>query len=146
MYNEEKEEVTWETCTLRVWLNGEFFGSAFSYEEQAMIPTVTVSADENPCYDIDPGNATRDKVFLLGVDEIEKYFNSYTACKPTAYAVANGAANSFETNCLWWLRTPGEDRFSAVIVEHDGTFFERGEYIDVGGIAVRPAMWIDLGA
>lgn len=42
------EEVTWENCSLRKWLNGTFLNKAFSTEEQAQIQNTTVSADNNP--------------------------------------------------------------------------------------------------
>lgn len=61
--------ITWEICSLREWLNGAFINNAFSAEEQAMIPTATVSADKNPDSSTDPGNATQDKVFLLSITE-----------------------------------------------------------------------------
>ena len=41
-YNEKSEGVTWETCTLRAWLNGDFLQDAFSTEEQAAILTTIV--------------------------------------------------------------------------------------------------------
>ena len=47
-YNESYTEVTWETCTLRSWLNNDFINAAFSAVEKTMIPTVTVSVDKNP--------------------------------------------------------------------------------------------------
>ena len=36
-YNTERAEVTWETCSLREWLNGDFLCAAFSEEEQETI-------------------------------------------------------------------------------------------------------------
>ena len=62
-YNSSRTRVTWETCTFRNWLNNDFINAAFTAEERAMIPTVTVSADMNPEYDTNPGNATKDRVF-----------------------------------------------------------------------------------
>ena len=53
-YNSSRTRVTWETCTFRKWLNNDFINAAFSDDENAMIPTVTVSADKNPEYDTDP--------------------------------------------------------------------------------------------
>ena len=47
-YNQSRDYVTWETCSLRNWLNNDFINAAFTAEERAMIPTVTVSADMNP--------------------------------------------------------------------------------------------------
>ena len=75
-YNSSRTRVTWETCTLRKWLNNDFINAAFSAEERAKIPTVTVSADKNPSYSTSPGNNTTDKVFLLSITEVNKYFSS----------------------------------------------------------------------
>ena len=47
-YNEKYENVTWETCTLRAWLNGEFYNSAFSSEEKGQIRQVTLKNPNNP--------------------------------------------------------------------------------------------------
>ena len=117
-YDEEYRRVTWETCTLRSWLNGEFLNAAFDPEEQLLIPPTHVTADPNPDFDVDPGEDTEDKLFLLSIPEAEAYFHpdpyviplantgdhklvgkvlaKYEAnpstlyCKPTAYAAARG--------------------------------------------------------
>ena len=39
-YNEEYADVTWETCSLRSWLNGTFYNTAFSTEEKGQIAEV----------------------------------------------------------------------------------------------------------
>ncbi len=118
-YNTSDTDVTWETCTLRKWLNNDFINAAFSADERTMIPTVTVSADKNPDYSTNPGNATQDQVFLLSITEVNKYFSSDSArqCKPTDYAVANGAWDS--GNCWWWLRSPGYFQTNAARVGID---------------------------
>ena len=154
-YNTSYTIVTWETCTLRKWLNNDFINSAFTANEKAMIPTVTVSADKNPDYSTNPGNATQDRVFLLSITEAYKYFGSNSArqCKPTKYVVAGGAyVNSDNGLCFWWLRSPGFDQDYAAGVYalyNDGDDGEVGEYGDHVGrrdIAVRPALWIDLNS
>ncbi len=146
-YNEKGVYVTWETCSLRQWLNEDFFNAAFSGGEQTMIPTVTVSADKNPIYNTDPGNATQDKVFLLSIKEANEFFasDSDRQCVPTDYAVANGAyVHSDNGNCHWWLRSPGQMRRYAADVLPNGGVFEYGSDVDISFQAVRPAMWIDL--
>ena len=147
-YNTSNADVTWETCTLRKWLNNDFLGSAFSADQKAMIPTITVSADKNPEYSINPGNATQDQVFLLSITEANKYFSSYSArqCKSTDYAVANGALESNSGNCWWWLRSPGEYESGAAYVDNDGDVEEDGFLVNFGNHAVRPALWIDLNS
>lgn len=148
-YNTSHTEVTWETCTLRKWLNNDFINAAFSADERTMIPTVTVSADKNPEYSTNPGNATQDQVFLLSITEVNKYFSSDSArqCEPTDFAVANGAyVNSNNGNRWWWLRSPGVYQISAANVRDDGDVSETGGGVgDVDG-AVRPALWIDLNS
>jgi len=145
-YNISKTYVTWETCDLREWLNNDFINAAFSADEKAMIPTVTVSADKNPDYITNPGNATQDQVFLLSITEVNKYFSSLSAsqCKPTDYAVANGARRNDYGG--WWLRSPGEFWDCAAIVNYGGYVYERGNFVHCDQYAVRPALWIDLNS
>ena len=160
-YNSSFTSVTWETCSLRKWLNGAFQHAAFSEGEQAMIPGVTVSADKNPKNSTSPGKSTTDQVFLLSITEANKYFSSdeMRKCTPTDYAIAQGAWTSDKytwTNdsykykigdsatCGWWLRTPGDDSYHAASIEYDGSVFLLGGGVNHGGIAVRPALWINL--
>ena len=147
-YNTSFTDVTWETCTLRKWLNNDFINAAFSADEKAMIPTITVSADKNPEYSTNPGNATQDRVFLLSITEANKYFSSDSArqCKPTDYAVANGAWESNSGICWWWLRSPGYSQGRAANVYSGGDGYGDGDWVNDDGYAVRPALWIDLNS
>ena len=144
-YNTEYED-TWESCSLRGWLNKEFFSTAFSDEEQALIPTVTVSADRNPTTRADPGKDTKDKVFLLSIKEAKKYFASDEArtCIPTTYAKANGCFVGDSGACLWWLRSPGKHADRAAAVNVGGSVNAYGSSVRDGRNAVRPALWIHL--
>ena len=144
-YNTEREDVTWETCTLRTWLNGSFLNEAFSADEQAMIPSITVSADKNPDWDTDPGSDTTGQVFLLSIPEVNKYFSSDEArqCKPTVYAEAQGCYEQ-DGNCIWRLRSPGFSSDFATYVDDDGSVESGGSFVDRGYGAVRPALWITL--
>ena len=149
-YNSIWTDVTWETCSLRQWLNGTFLNDAFSAEEQALIQDTYVSADANPKYDTKPGNATTDKVFLLSVNEAEMYFDSDESrkCIPTNYAKANGAYtdSSYTRNgvptCWWWLRSPGNFPNIAAYVDRDGSVDYRGMYVITDSACVRPAVWV----
>jgi len=147
-YNTSYTDVTWETCTLRKWLNNDFINAAFSAEEKAIIPTVTVSSDKNPEYSTNPGNATQDQVFLLSITEANKYFSSDSArqCEPTDFAVANGAWENDSGNCFWWLRSPGYTQDNAAYVFPDADVYEVGLYVYHAHNAVRPALWIDLNS
>ena len=146
-YNETETDVTWESCSLRKWLNNEFLNTAFSNEEQALIPTVTVPVDRNPSARTRPGGATKDKIFLLGISETDKYFSSKDekACAPTEHAISNGVYIDNKTgNCEWWVRTPGAEQSIAASVSFSGVVNYYGTRVNGEYNAVRPAMWITL--
>ncbi len=152
-YNSIYTAVTWENCSLRTWMNGTFLNNAFSADEQAKIATMNVSADKNLEYSTNPGNATKDKIFLLSITEVEKYFTTDESrkCLPTAYAKAQGAytSDSYKTasgeaTCWWWLRSPGSDHYLAAYVYYDGSVNYIGCSVRNAIGAVRPALWIDL--
>lgn len=143
----DNADVRWENCSLRKWLNDSFINAAFSEEERALIQSTTVSADKNPEYSTDPGTATTDKVFLLSINEAEKYFNSDEArkCAPTAYAKARGALTSVgDAKTWWWLRSPGRSQKYAAIVSIGGWVYYRGYGVNYDNVSVRPALWISF--
>lgn len=161
-YNTENAGVTWETSTLRKWLNDDFLNAAFSEDEQGRIPTVTVSAEENPTYNAHndelyyygtvPGSNTQDRVFLLSIQESKVYFESDDArrCQATAYAVAkhDGEYGLRNGAVWWWLRSPGvrQDMAALVIVTNkDVNVLDYQGASVVGYNAVRPAIWVEIG-
>lgn len=143
---------TWEECSLRRWLNDTFVNEAFTPEEQEKILITDVTADVNPDYDTDAGNDTKDKVFLLSIQEVNKYFNndSERQCVPTEYAKANGAYTNIviEKNdtplCGWWLRSSGIQQDNAAVVISYGSIKSAGYSINDASVSVRPVMWISL--
>ena len=128
------------------------FKLCFSSEEQNSIINSTVTADKNPSYSTSPGNNTTDKVFLLSITEINKYFSSDEArkCAPTEYAKAQGAytSSSYSTGgkaaCCWWLRSPGGSSDRAALVLYGCSVDLGGDPVHHGDDAVRPALWINL--
>lgn len=148
-YNTSNTDTTWENCSLREWLNNDFLNVAFSDSEKKMIPMVTLPADDT-VYKSDPGNDTQDQVFLLSLSEVEKYLTSDESrkCMPTDYAIANGAyaASDSGYSCWWWVRTPGMKQNYAASIHKYGLLNETGDPANTVGIAVRPALWIDLNS
>ena len=159
-YNTDYTSVTWETCTLRTWLNGTFYNKAFSSAEQAAILTTNVDNSKNQCYSgwsTSSGNNTQDKVFLLSYAEANKYFgvtydnssNTKSRVAPTAYAIAQGAWTSYSNKTTdstyagwWWLRSPGTYQDYAAIVYFVGSL--DFNYVDSDSGSVRPALWVNL--
>ena len=131
-YNDKLESVSWETCTLRSWLNKDFLDKAFSAKEQSKIDSVDTSADNNH------GNDTIDKIFLLSTQQVKVYFESDFArkCKPTKYAESQGA------KAWWWLRSPGGINDHAAVAGDDGVVNEPGGDVNFSSVSVRPALWL----
>lgn len=144
--------IGWEKSSLRAWLNGEYLDRFFSPEEKALITESDVPADPNPDFkDITPGNATKDKVFLLSIREAEKYFPNDEArkCPLTKFALACGAWSPDKDNqpCgRWWLRTPGYNQNRNACVECSGNILTGGNEVDDDtSCCIRPAIWVDAG-
>ncbi len=109
-----------------------------------MILEEIISADNNPNYSTNPGNDTKDRVFLLSIVEAEKYFSSDDArkCIATDYATARGVACNSYNYTLWWLRSPGYQFNYAAYVDSKGSVDFHGHRADYYNFAVRPALWI----
>lgn len=158
-YNTTNSEVTWETCTLRTWLNSTFYNKAFSSAEQAAILTTNVDNSKYQCYSgwsTNGGNNTQDKVFLLSYAEANKYFdvthdnssNTKSRVAPTAYAIAQGAWTSSSDKTAdrtyagcWWMRSPGGRQIYAAVVDSDGWLRNR---VNGDSGSVRPALWVNI--
>ena len=152
-YHTKRTDVTWETCTLRQWMNRDFIHKAFSSSEQTQIATVTNQNPNNPVERTKGGNATQDKIFALSINEAEKYFRNDDdrMAAPTAYAIKNGTwvSDSYslpngEKTGLWWLRSPGVNGDLAAFVDLDGYISQGGLDVSDGEVAVRPAFWLNL--
>lgn len=142
-YNESMDAVTWETSGLRSWLNATFLQTVFSIEEQGMIAETELSNQDNPRYGTKGGNPTIDKVFLLSIEEAERYFAEADSRKAqnTAFAISRYVYGSDDYG-WWWLRSPGCFESFAVFVDENGHINEYGD--GYWGKAIRPVLWISL--
>ncbi len=170
LYNESHTNVTWETCTLRSWLNGygastnventdyssdNFIDTAFTAAEQSAILRTDVSNEDNRYYDTEGGNHTEDQVYLLSSAEASSAsygFNSTfrTESKTrvstnTTYTAGKSGMNSVGKADWWWLRSPGYGGYysgdSYVIYNGCGDFFD---YVNSFNVGVRPALHLNL--
>ena len=138
-------QVTWEQCTLRIWLNDTFANRAFSQkEQQAILMTTVANGSDEGYWKTDGGNDTQDKIFLLSYRQAKQYFdvtidndeNMKSRMQPTDYALAHGAGK-----LGWWLRSQGPERdtaarvYSVGALDYEFTGFEE---------CVRPALWVNI--
>ena len=181
-YNKERTTVTWETCSLRKWLNGnnegDFLKEAFNQEEtDCILDTVVKTAgytqkipggaefvngvlvpkDFKETY-ISGGNDTKDKLFLLSLEEVEnpKYkwpddksrelsnINIMRACFSSNFVMS--AYNHDKDGQLYGLRTTEGDIVSFVMGNGETIQFSSGTqpiYVEIE-LGVRPALWVNL--
>lgn len=147
---------TWKDSTIRSYLNEDFFNTAFTSEEQAKIPTVTLKNPDNRFYG---GGDTEDKIFLLSLNEVKKYIADGNETPDHEARRAEGTAwalekynelippNTYEqefATMKWWLRDPSEIS-GHLYVSALGNLYPEGLKMSYNRGGVRPAMWIDLG-
>ena len=173
-YNDTYKNVTWETCTMRSWLNGygasnnvcgtdyssgNFLDYAFTAGEQSAIKTTTVVNEDNPNWGTEGGNNTSDQVYLLSIGEVRNPdygFNTFAGITETkesvntAYAKTQGAWTSSSTeyagNGAWWLRSPGNVSGLASYVDDHGDVNTYGSNVHYISNAARPALHLNLKA
>ncbi len=139
-FHSEWKEVSWADCDLRSWLNGSFYTSCFTQQEQNAIVTATLHTKY-----VNSSVETQDKVFLLDATEGHHMSKELLLCKPTQYAKSKSVAmeNGY---CYWWLRDTTNRKSDANRVYPSGDVFEYGGNTNATGVGVRPAIWVDIVA
>ena len=179
-FHVQAEDVCWEDCTLRSFLNGydesqnsagisyagnpedSFLNTAFSEEEQAGILTSEVDAPANSYYGTPCGDPSRDKVFLLSVDDV---FSGESAGRhgfyvghgvddparrfhPTMYAMARGTwyspVEAYKGNGFWFMRTNGYTQSNVTYICDFGYIYNRGTFVTCNDAGILPAIRVDL--
>ena len=161
LYNEEfVDKITWEECTLRKWINDDFYNAAFSKAEKSLIKTKTLKNNGNPIIGSEGGKDTKDKVFMLAYEDMLKTAYGFSSdkdefdfnrrCTATAYAVEQGVylddyflTAEGEATCRWWLRTMG-DTNCAMVGDYSGQVGYYGDAVEYESHGVRPALYINL--
>jgi TPR repeat protein len=152
-YNMTFADVTWEKCTLRYYLNNEFY-QKFNSSEQAVILATKNTNANNPWFaNANGGNNTTDKIFLLSIEQVVRYFGDSGQLKNknphSEYWIDDEfnkarVANYRDKACWWWLRSPGLSDLSAAGVGADGRNGVLGLRVDYDEGGVRPALWLNL--
>ena len=163
-YNFAYKEITWDNCTLRNYLNGEFYNKLGA--AKSAIADTQNNNPNNPWYGIRGGNATSDKIFLLNLDEVVKYFGdsgalaqkkgkeigyfyretfmwnkidipdtSKMCCFSDQYNNARIANYGSEGASWWWLRSSGSRSRTAACVYHAARV-HHGSLVNVSGCYV----------
>lgn len=73
-YNKELNVTNWGSSDLRMWLNTDFYTESFTNGDRLFIVPVTNKNESNPYWGTSGGNDTEEKVFILDLEEIRKYY------------------------------------------------------------------------
>lgn len=153
-YLEQKDNgFTWENSAIRECSNQYLLYSMFQQEELSCICKTVVQTADNPIYGTDGGGDTADYLFLLSIEEAEKYFSSdlerRTQIVPDVelpqydlmpYQHYLNTTDYYD----WWLRSPGESSEKAACVGRFGDIMMEGQWVDTEEVSIRPAMWVDV--
>lgn len=136
---EQYEGCDWKDSRIRDYLNSDldFCRSTFNEDAKAMIQTTNVVyKDENGTE-----KNTADKLFILSVDEYNKYFKNPSEAKCTPAKNNSGYYSDYNPYC-WALRSPMIGLGRMECVDKNGEVIKSSSIFD--GLGVRPAMWINL--
>lgn len=148
-YNDIYDSVTWETSTIRKWLNNDFLDQAFLKTEIDAIYDTPLKTNNIKKYGSSGGNKTIDKVFLLsnkdvnntayGFQKGSRYKSKARALQVTDYAEVEGYRNKNNGNTCWWLRSPGITNYHAAYVLTSGKV-TYSHFVGRRNDAIRPAI------
>ncbi|SEH86745.1 TIR domain-containing protein [Ruminococcus flavefaciens] len=127
-YNTNKGDNTWEQCSLRQWLNDDFYNQ-FTDIEKDHISITKCKNNNNIEYGTSGGNDTEDYIFLLSYDEYNK--------------IESPTQKNVEYSMQWWLRSPGANQFLAMTIDNTYKPNTKGWSVNKDFI-VRPALTIKL--
>jgi len=164
-YHNEYKNITWSACSLRKYLNGEFYDEFTEAEKSKIVSVINQNLD-NQWYGTKGGEDTEDSIFLLSLEEAAgKYFGDssvklYNPRKNQRYWFERKDENNANRVAMeegkqraswWWLRSPGRVSVKAVYIHGDGNIGIQGNNILKGNIAdgecrggIRPALWMTL--
>ncbi|MCL2016671.1 MAG: DUF6273 domain-containing protein [Defluviitaleaceae bacterium] len=152
-YNTTQTPITWEQCTLRRYLNNDFYNKL---PQNGKIAQRTIPNNNNQWFGTDGGNDTTDHIFLLSLDEVVQYFGDSGQLKvknksPISWGIEDQfndkriARDTSGAAAWWWLRSPGKPTYIAASIHRKGYVNVCGyDYDVVGEGGVRPALWLNL--
>lgn len=79
-FDEKSSDGSWENCSLREWLNGEFYNTVFTDEEKLYIDAVSTKDGKSK---IPFSNEKTDNVFILSESDVTEVYSSHKAILPS---------------------------------------------------------------
>ncbi len=125
-FHHTREDITWEESSLRAYLNGEFYETAFTEEERSHLLLQTSDGELNDMYGTSYEGSTTEYVTILGSEQIGLY---------------RSVIDHLGLN--WWLRAPGERPDTAQFMTADHQAMQYGYPVDYTGMYARAVIALD---
>lgn len=153
-YNATYTVITWESCTIRNWLNTVFL-HRFKTDEQQKIGIATLQNENNPWFKTSGGKDTKDRIFLPSLTEVIKYMggNGSIARRSVVRGASALIDDRYNNDRIatfknvadrWLLRTPGKTGEFVTSVFSSGCISVEGSRIHRATGGVRPALWLNI--
>jgi hypothetical protein len=111
-------------------------------EEKALIDEVVIENGENYVFALGGDIDSKDRVFLLSMEEAKELLDEATVTgKPTQFVKNTSKMTHGSASCNWWLRTNGSTDKKAVVVGYNDVINIPGLRGDIAEAGVRPALW-----
>ncbi len=133
---------------IRQWLNNDFYNTAFSDIEKAIVLTAEVDnsvESTNETVNQYVCANTNDKVFLLSSYDVITYFQDNGARQTSGSDYAKAQGLYCDAGCFWWTRSPSRyNPRGARCVGEDGNVDYESYFVYLTYEGVRPACYISL--
>ena len=129
-FQQSGDRATWETSTVRAWLNTDFYLALPSFVQSHIQEVSAPYPDDNKGGGT---STTNDKIFLLSVNEVNRFFPDN----------ASRVARYDGRTVWWWLRSPDENDRFARYISSAGDVRDDNLRVDTA-IGIRSAMWLNL--
>ena len=162
-YNIKDESVTWETSSIRKWLNEDFYNVAFDDEEKKSVlknlsktgggaggnlgrdtyDFVTLLSYSDLINHCDLGDIIDETEDITRVDSLKCYQTRYAL---NSYKEKTGRSVRDEYNPVkWWLRDVTATYKNALVFDYKEDFPKDTYNCTSNSILVRPAIWVKIG-
>ena len=166
-YEHDKENAKftyWEVCSLRKWLNEDFYNKAFNNEEKKKIMPTHLNNEPKRENEYG-GNDTDDKIFCLNPNDAIEYFDQpelvadkefnfhRSVAWSTNYAkavdnfghhlnIATEKEKFYKGSSEYWLRMITLGNHYAAVVCEDGVIYGNTD-VSNKFTGIRPALWVE---
>ena len=131
-YAHDRYKETWKECSLRAWLNHEF------YEQSKLNQYPLIEMERQGCID---------HVALCNVKEVkeeldQKFFKADVT--PYAKIAHNGALDVHHGRAIYWLEDHGMKGTTAAYMGYNGHYYSVGTYNFYNYIGIRPIITLEI--